>query len=70
MASRLEGMDSDNRRAWELAHLLGTRLLNDTHAAGVALGRLTTDLDEVEFADLLRRMNLIYDVLAPPPKQS
>lgn len=31
-----------------------------------ALDRLTPDLDDVEYADLLRRLTVIYDVLAPP----
>ena len=64
---RLTALDVDNRRAWELAHLLWTRLIWDMQGAMPALLRLTPDLDEDGFADLLRRLAIIYDVLVPPP---
>lgn len=67
--AHLSIMDADNRRAWQLAHLLLTRFIADTHSFGPALARLTADLDEDDFADLLRRMTIIYDVLVPAPQR-
>lgn len=64
---QLDGLDVDNRRAWDLAHLLVSRLVFDTGSFGPLLQRLTPDLDEDAFGDLVRRITLIYDVLAPPP---
>lgn len=68
VAAHLDGMDLENRRAWDLTHLLCSRLMADTHGAGPLLVALTSDLDPEERADLLRRMTLIYDTLVPPPK--
>ncbi|MGE3521168.1 MAG: hypothetical protein AB7J63_19670, partial [Vicinamibacterales bacterium] len=67
--AHLDTLDADNARAWELAHLLWSRFLSDAHGVTPALLRLTTDLDDEAFADLLRRLTLMYDVLVPPPKR-
>jgi hypothetical protein len=32
--------------------------------------RLTADLDEEDFEDVIERLSMIYDVLVPPPKRS
>ena len=66
VTAHLAGMDVDNRRAWDLSHLVLTRFAHDSHGVAAFVVRLTPDLDEDDFADLLRRMTLIYDVLAPP----
>ena len=70
MAAHLAGLDSDNAKAWNLTHQMCTRFLSDSQAIGPVLVRLTSDLDEDEFADLLRRISLIYDVLVPPPQRN
>ena len=66
VTAHMAGMDADNRRAWDLAHLVLTRFAHDSQGVAAFVLRLTPDLEEADFADLLRRLTLIYDVLAPP----
>lgn len=66
--AQLAGMDADNKRAWDLAHLLLSRFMHDTQSMGAVLTRLSADLDDEDFADLVRRLSMIYDVLMPAPK--
>lgn len=67
VSRHLTALDADNQRAWALTHTVCSRFLGDAHAVGLALNRLTTDLDTDDFADMLSRVTLIYDVLCPPP---
>lgn len=65
----LEGLDPENRRAWNLMHTIASRFLADTHAVPLVLSRLTADDDPETLADLMTRLSIIYDVTCPPPKK-
>jgi len=65
VAEHLESLDTDNRRAWDLAHTLGQRFLVDNHALGPVLVSVMDGMDLDDRIDLVRRLNLIYDVLVP-----
>lgn len=67
--AHLAGLDVDNQHAWDLAHTLLTRMVGDTHSFGPLLVRLTGEMDEEVFADLVQRLTLIYDVLVPAPRR-
>lgn len=69
ISCHLSELDADNAKAWHLTKLLLTRFVADTQGLGPWLVRLTPDLDEVGFEDLLRRLSLIYDVLVPAPQR-
>lgn len=63
--AQLDGLDADNRRAWDLSHVVLTRFAGDARGVGLWVDRLTADLDEDDFADMLRRLSTIYDALVP-----
>lgn len=65
VAAHLDTLDADNRKAWEMAHVLCRRFLQEHHALGPVLVNFMHDLDEDDRLDLIRRLNLIYDVLVP-----
>jgi hypothetical protein len=65
----VDGLDSDNRHAWDLSQAVLTRLVADTEAFGPVIARLGADLTDEEFLDRLRRLNVIYDVLVPAQKR-
>jgi len=69
VSRHVDGLDMDNRRAWDLAQGLFVRLIAETDSFGPVLARITSDLDVEQFEDTLRRLTLIYDVLAPLPKR-
>ena len=65
-----DGLDRENRAAWELIQTLSTRFLVETHSVPVALMRLTADvIDPEEFADVMTRLSIIYDVQCPARKE-
>lgn len=68
MASALAGLDEPNREAWALYRQVVTQLAADLHAGGVVLERLTRDLSPSEFADMWRRVSLLYSTLNPPTR--
>jgi hypothetical protein len=70
VADHLELLDSDNKRAWDTTTLVASRFLAEGQAAGPVLVRLLNDLDEDDFADMLRRITVIYDTIAPRPDKS
>ena len=63
-----DGLDEDNRKAWTLFRQVCTRFLFETHSTGVALARLTADLDEDTMADTLTRLSILYDLHYPPKR--
>lgn len=62
-----ESLFPENARAWLIFHQTATRFLADVSAGGCALERLTADVGQEEFSDLIERLALLYDVLCPPP---
>jgi hypothetical protein len=64
----LDALWPENAAAWALFNRIARRFVADLHAGGEALHRLTADLDAEDFADLLDRLTLIYDVVCPPPE--
>ncbi len=73
VADHLQGLWPENAEAWRIYRLLASRFLVDLHAGGAALTKLTADLDEEPFEDLMQRLAIIYDVLCPPvmaPRES
>lgn len=67
VALAFEGLWPENRAAWGLSRRLLTRFTVDLHALPIALDRATRDLPAEDFLDLLDRLTMIYDALAPPP---
>jgi hypothetical protein len=65
VAASLDTLDTDNKRAWDTAHVVCSRFCAEGHATGPALMRLLSDLEDDEVADMLRRINLIYDTVVP-----
>lgn len=64
----VEGLDADNREAWDLMQRLASRFLVETHALPQVLMRLTANHDGEEFGDLIARLGIIYDVQCPRRK--
>jgi hypothetical protein len=64
---RLDRLDPENTYAWSVFQQAYTRLAFDGYAFGEIVRRLTAHLDGDDFADLWCRMNILYDVLVPPP---
>jgi hypothetical protein len=67
---RLDSLASENAYAWSIFQQAYTRLAFDGNAFGEVVRRLTAHLSEDEFADLWGRMNILYDVLVPPPART
>jgi hypothetical protein len=65
----LDGLDPENRRAWDLMHTIASRFLADAHAIPAVLSRLTAEDDMETFADLVTRLSIIYDIQCPAPKR-
>jgi hypothetical protein len=68
VADRLEGLCGANREAYDKYRQVVTRFNVDTHAAPLVLRRITEDLDQFAFEDLIERFGILHDVLNPPPK--
>jgi hypothetical protein len=66
-AAELEA-DAANAEAWRLFTQTITRFSSDLHLAGVMVDRMTAGMDPEDFADLMRRFGILYDVLCPPPE--
>lgn len=64
---QIEALDSFNTYVWTLYRQVVTRLAADLHAGGTVLQSLTRDLSPDEFAEVWRRLLLLYNVLDPPP---
>lgn len=64
----MERLDGYNTRAWRVFTTLTTRFNVDTQSVPLVLQRLTADDDAEEFADLMSRLAIIYDVRCPPKK--
>jgi len=64
----IEGLDGENLRAWRLMRTLATRFNVETQALPMVLMRLTGGDDAEEFADLMSRLAIIYDVQCPAKK--
>lgn len=58
-------MYPENERAWYVYQQLASRFSVDTHTCAVVLERLTKDDEPDEFADLMQRLAVLYDVLQP-----
>lgn len=69
----IEDLQPENADAWGTFQRVSTRFLVDLHAGGLALDRLTADYSPDEFLDLVERLTVLYDIVAPvasddPPK--
>ncbi len=64
----IEGLDGDNLRAWNLFRTVVTRFNVDTQAVPAVLMRMTAEDDAEEFAELMSRLALLYDVHCPAKK--
>lgn len=66
ISAQMQALDAFNCRTWAIYRHLVTRLAADMHSGGVVLERLTADLDPDDFAELWRRLVILYDVICPP----
>lgn len=67
VAQALADLDPFNARVWSIYKQVVTRLSADLHAGGVVLQAVTRDLDPDDFAEIWRRLTLLYNTLNPPP---
>lgn len=67
VAMQIDGLCAVNKRAWKMYRRVLSRFAADTHAIPLVLHRVTADLDLDDFADLMDRFAILYDVLCPPP---
>lgn len=58
--------DADATEAWGLFQRIFTRLTFDAHAVPVVLHKLAGERHPDDFADLMERFSILYDVLCPP----
>ena len=65
----IDGLDRENAEAWQLMGTVLTRFLIETRSLPQVLMRLTGDKDDEEFADLMTRLGIIYDVQCPRPRE-
>lgn len=68
VAAHLDGLDADNKRAWDLTGRICTRMLGETRAIGPVLVRLLDDLDTEEMSDMVARVSIVYDAIIPRGK--
>lgn len=68
MRDAVEGLDSENRRAWQLFSQVATRFNVDTQSVPLVIQRLTAEDDAEEFGDLMSRLAIIHDIRNPPKK--
>jgi hypothetical protein len=65
VAEALDDLWPENRAAWVFFRKLVTRFTVDMGCVGIALDRLTREMEPEEFADVLNRLSVIYDELYP-----
>jgi len=65
----IEGLDPDNAEAWELLGRMCSRFVMETRSLPHVFMRLTATKDDEEFADLMTRLAIIYDVQVPQKRQ-
>ena len=68
LAEQLAGLDPINTRVWGIYRQLVTRLAGDLYAGGTVLERLTREMSPDDFAEIWRRLVMLYDTIQPPPK--
>lgn len=66
----LDALSEENAEAWTLFHRLASRFLVDTHLVAEAFRLLTIDWASSDVLDLIERLNVLYDILLPPPTPS
>ena len=59
----------ENLDAWKVFQQLARRLVVDVGLGPEVFRRLTDQLDSTTFENTLDRLNVIYDVVLPPPKR-
>lgn len=70
VADHLDTLAPENARAWSLFHQLCARFVVDTGCTAAVLTRLTAETSAREYADLVARVALIFDVYYPPKRAS
>ncbi len=64
-----DALAPENAVAWEVWRLIGSRFCVDFGTAGWALRAVTADWPADDVQDLVQRLALIYDAVAPPPER-
>lgn len=64
---QLEDLAAENVEAWVMFTRLSSRFLIDAHLIGDAFRHLTAGRDAEDILDILERLEVIYDILQPPP---
>jgi hypothetical protein len=68
VVDQFETLDDDNLAAWRTYHAVCSRFALDTGTVGHHLGVALRGQPEHDADDLLRRLDIIHDVLAPVRK--
>jgi len=68
VARRIEGLDTENRRAWGLFHQVCSRFAMETRSSGTVLAQLTREEDEDDMRQLTTRLAILYDGYYPRKK--
>jgi len=66
----LEGLDAENARAWRVFQQVARRLVMDWQLAPLVLEWAMADVPETDRLDVLARLAVIYDAMAPPPPKT
>ncbi len=62
---------TENAEAWGVFQRLAQRFVIDTHLGPSVFAALTADAEPDAVVDLVERLGVMYDIVAPPqPKQS
>ena len=61
-----EGLDDANREAWAMFQRLMSRFVVDLGAGSAVFARMTADVPDEAYADLVARLTVLYDIVCPP----
>lgn len=70
VAEAYDGLDDDNRAAWELFQRVCSRFACETGTSGSVLTGLLSGASPVEYEDTVQRLAVIYNALCPPRKET
>jgi len=65
LRERLDALRPENRAAWSVYGTLASRLSREWQVGGVAFGRLVAGWEGGDVLELIERLSLIHDYVAP-----
>ena len=64
----IDGLERDNAEAWDVYRRLASRFVREAGIGGRVFDGIVDGWDGDDIEELVTRLDIIHDVLAPPPQ--